>query len=175
MRELLRDRGQTVGRYDSRYLGKDATDAGERPEYDPSYAAVQGTFTEGFNAYVRGSLKFESDMPYEILTGRVQPWNYGQAGSNRFLNVAPALRSAMATNENLRVFVANGYYDLATPYYAVEHTFNHMGLHPEMHKRITWDFYEAGHMLYIDSNSHAKLKHDFSEFVSGSMPKPDSQ
>ena len=73
----VRDRGQTTGRYDSRYLGKDLTDVGDRPEYDPSYSAVQGPFTEAFNTYVRTSLKFETDIQYEILTGRVQPWNYG--------------------------------------------------------------------------------------------------
>ena len=67
--------------------------------------------------------------------------------------------------------IAAGYYDLATPYYAVEYTLNHMGLSPEMHKNITWDFYQAGHMLYIDTDSHAKLKHDIGEFISSSMPK----
>jgi carboxypeptidase C (cathepsin A) len=164
MRELLRDRGQTVGRYDSRYLGKDATDAGERPEYDPSYAAVQGTFTEGFNAYVRGDLKFESDLPYEILTGKVQPWNYGTA-SNRYLNVAPALRSAMATNPSLRVFVANGYYDLATPYTATRYTFDHLGSDRKLLDRVTMTYYDAGHMMYVNKPSLVKLKKDIASFM----------
>jgi carboxypeptidase C (cathepsin A) len=69
--------------------------------------------------------------------------------------------------------IAAGYYDLATPYFAVEYTFNHMGLHPEMHKNISWEFYQAGHMLYIDSDSHAKLKHDFGEFLSSALPKAE--
>jgi carboxypeptidase C (cathepsin A) len=68
-----------------------------------------------------------------------------------------------------------GYFDLATPYYAVEYTFNHMGLHPEMHKNITWSFYQAGHMLYIDGDSHTKLKHDAGEFLSNALPKRDAQ
>ncbi len=164
MRELLRDRGQTVGRYDSRYLGKDATDAGERPEYDPSYAAVQGTFTEGFNAYVNGELKFESDLPYEILTGKVQPWNYGTA-TNRYLNVAPALRSAMATNPSLRVFVANGYYDLATPYTATRYTFDHLGSDRKLLDRVTMTYYDAGHMMYVNKPSLVKLKKDIASFM----------
>jgi carboxypeptidase C (cathepsin A) len=71
----------------------------------------------------------------------------------------------------MKVMVGASYFDLATPYYAVEHTFNHMGLSPEMHKQITWDFYQAGHMLYIDSDSHAKLKHDFSDFIASCIPK----
>ncbi len=164
MRELLRDRGQTVGRYDSRYLGKDATDAGERPEYDPSYAAVQGTFTEGFNTYIRSNLKFESDLPYEILTGKVQPWNYGSA-TNRYLNVAPALRSAMATNADLRVFVANGYYDLATPFAATKYTFNHLGSDRKLLSRVTMTYYEAGHMMYVHMPSLVKLKKDIALFM----------
>jgi carboxypeptidase C (cathepsin A) len=164
MRELLRDRGRTVGRFDSRYLGKDATDAGERPEYDPSYAAIQGTYTEGFNAYVRGELKFESDLPYEILTGRVRPWNYGTA-TNRYLNVAPELRSVMAANPDLRVFVANGYYDLATPYAATRYTFDHLGSDRKLLERVTMAYYEAGHMMYVHKPSLVKLRKDAAAFL----------
>jgi carboxypeptidase C (cathepsin A) len=164
MRELLRDRGKTVGRFDSRYTGKDSNDAGERPEYDPSYAAVQGTYTEGFNSYVRGTLKFESDLPYEILTGKVQPWNYGSA-TNRYLNVAPDLRTAMTANPTLRVFVANGYYDLATPFAATQYTFNHLGADRKLLDRVTMAYYEAGHMMYVRKPSLAKLKKDIAAFM----------
>jgi carboxypeptidase C (cathepsin A) len=162
MRELLRDRSQTVGRYDSRYLGKNAIDVDERPDYDPSYAAVQGTFTEGFNAYVRGSLKYESDIQYEILTGRVQPWNFGTRTSP--LNVAPTLRDAMTTNPTLRVFVANGYYDLATPYAATQYTFNHLGADRKILDRVTMSYYEAGHMMYLQKASRDKMRKDLVEF-----------
>ncbi len=165
MRELLRGRGQTVGRYDSRLLGKDANDAAERPEYDPSYAAVQGPYTEAFNAYVRGPLKYESDLPYEILTGKVQPWNYGPAGSNRYVNVAPTLRGAMAQNPALRVFVANGYYDLATPYTATKYTVDHLGGDAKLRDRVTMAYYEAGHMMYIHAASRAKLRADVAKFL----------
>jgi carboxypeptidase C (cathepsin A) len=81
------------------------------------------------------------------------------------------LRNAMVKNPYMKVLVAAGYYDLATPYYAVEYTFNHMGLSPLMHKNITWDFYQSGHMLYIDSDSHTKLKHDVSDFIQSCLPK----
>jgi carboxypeptidase C (cathepsin A) len=164
MRELLRDRSRTVGRYDSRYLGQDANDAAERPEYDPSYTAVQGTYTEGFNTYIRGELKFESDLPYEILTGRVQPWNYGSA-TNRYLNVTGSLRSAMSANADLRVFVANGYYDLATPYTATRYTFNHLGSDRKMLERVTMAYYEAGHMMYVHKPSLLKLRKDVVAFL----------
>ena len=165
MRELLRDRGRTVGRFDSRYLGRDSTDAGERPEYDPSYAAVQGTYTEGLNAYLRGELRFDSDLPYEILTGRVQPWNYGTA-SNRYLNVAPALRSAMTQNADLRVLVANGYYDLATPFAATKYTMNHLASDRGLLGRVTMTYYEAGHMMYVHRPSLVKLRKDVAAFLS---------
>jgi carboxypeptidase C (cathepsin A) len=164
MRELLRDGGRIVGRYDARLLGKDANDTAERPDYDPSYAAVQGPFTTAFNAYVRGELNFESDLPYEVLTGRVQPWNYGTA-TNRYLNVAPPLREAMTTNSDLGVFVANGYYDLATPYFATEYTFNHLGADKALKKRVTMAYYEAGHMMYIHKPSLIKLKEDVAKFI----------
>ena len=98
MRELLRDQGRTVGRYDSRLKGKSLDDVGERPDYDPSYAAVQGPFSAALYSYVRGELKYKSDLPYEVLTGRVRPWNYGPGGTNRYLNVAPTLRRAMTEN-----------------------------------------------------------------------------
>jgi carboxypeptidase C (cathepsin A) len=164
MRELLRDRGQIVGRYDSRLTARDGDNAAERPDFDPSYAAVQGPYTEGWNEYVRQELKFESDLPYEILTGRVQPWNYGNA-TNRYLNVAPMLREAMATNKYLRVFVANGYYDLATPFAATQYTFNHLGAEPTLSQRVTMSYFDAGHMMYINKSSLEKLKQDIAKFL----------
>lgn len=166
MRELLRDRGQTVGRYDSRFLGKDSNDVAERPETDPSYSAVQGAFTEALNSYLRGTLKYESDLPYEILTGKVQPWNYGTA-QNRYLNVATTLRAAMLTNPELKVFVANGYYDLATPFAATEYTFNHLGTDRNLLKRVTMSYYDAGHMMYVQKKSREKLHDDITAFIAG--------
>jgi carboxypeptidase C (cathepsin A) len=162
-KELLRDRRLTVGRYDSRMTGIDVDAAGERSEYDPSYATVQGAFTAGFNEYVRHDLNFQTDMPYEILTGRVQPWDFGDA-KNRYLNVAPTLRGAMTKNRSLRVFLACGYYDLATPFYAAEYTRDHMNLDPELRSHITTAYYEAGHMMYAYRPSHEKLKKDLAAF-----------
>jgi carboxypeptidase C (cathepsin A) len=88
---------------------------------------------------------------------------------NGFGDTTAMLRNAMVKNPYMKVMVAAAYFDMATPYYAVTYTFNHMGLNPEMHKRISFDFYQSGHMLYIDSDSHAKLKHDFAEFMSSAI------
>ena len=167
MKELMRSDGKTVGRYDSRYTGQDASGVSERPDYDPSYSAVQGSYTEGFNSYVRKTLKYDTELPYEILTGRVQPWNYGQAGNGRYVNVAPTLRSAMTGNPDLKVFVANGYYDLATPFAATKHTFTHLGGDRKLLDRVTMAYYESGHMMYLHKPSLLKLKDDLAKFYEG--------
>jgi carboxypeptidase C (cathepsin A) len=162
-KELLRGERRTVGRFDSRYKGIDLDAVGERGEYDPSYAAVQGAYTATLNQYVRHDLEFKSDLPYEILTGRVQPWDYGSA-RNRYLNVAPTLRQAMTKNRDLRVFVASGYYDLATPYFATEYTLAHLGLDASVSDHLTVAYYEAGHMMYVHRPSHEKLRKDVAKF-----------
>ncbi len=155
-KELLRDERRTVGRYDSRLEGIDLDAAGERSEYDPSYAAVQGVFTAMFNQYVRADLKYESDLPYEILTGKVQPWNYGRY-QNQYLNVAEGMRQAMTQNPNLRVLIVNGYYDLATPFFATEYTVNHLGLDPTLAGHVSLAYCDAGHMLYTKKACLDKL------------------
>ncbi len=146
-KELLRDDRRSVGRYDSRLEGIDLDAVGEHPEYDPSYAAVLGAFTSVFNSYVRGELNYDTDLPYEILTSKVQPWSYGQY-QNRYVNVAEGLRRAMTENPNLRVMVANGYYDLATPFFATEYTMNHLGLDPTLSSHVSLTYCDAGHMMY---------------------------
>lgn len=162
-KELLRSDRRTVGRFDSRMKGIDGDAAGERHEYDPSYATVQGAYTASLNDYVRNTLKYETDSPYEILTGKVQPWNFGDS-QNRFLNVAPTLRSAINKNRHLRVFLASGYYDLATPYFAADYTMNHLNLETSLRKQISTEYYEAGHMMYVHRPSHEKLKKDLAGF-----------
>src|SRR3989454_8340041 len=114
-KELLRSERRTIGRIDARFTGIDRDAAGERPEFDPSIAAIIGPYSGMLNDYVRNDLKFDSDLPYEVLTGRVRPWNYAPY-ENRYVNVAETLRGAMTQNPFLHVFVAKGYYDLATPF-----------------------------------------------------------
>ncbi len=169
-KELLRDEHKIAGRYDSRITGPDADAASERPGYDPSYTAVQGAFTAAFNEYVRNELKYDNDMTYEVLTGKVQPWDFGEA-KNRYLNVAPTLQKALTQNRDLRVFVANGRFDLATPFLATEYTFNHLGLEPGLRDHVTMGYYDAGHMMYVRPSEHAKLKKDLAAFYRAALPK----
>ncbi len=168
-KELLRDERRTVGRLDSRFKGIDRDAAGEESDYDPSMANIMGPYTATFNDYVRGELKFETDLPYEILTPRVQPWSFDEH-ENQYVNVAETLREAMTKNPHLKVTIANGYYDLATPYLATRYTFDHLGIEPTLEKNLAMTYYEAGHMMYIHLPSLAQLKDNLANFVRGAVP-----
>jgi len=163
-KELLRDQRRTVGRLDSRFTGIDRDAVGEEHEYDPSLTNITGPYTAALNDTVRGELKFESDLPYEILNPKVWPWSYAQH-ENQYVNVAETLRKAMTINPYLKVFVANGYYDLATPYCATEYTFSHLGLDPSLAGHVSMAFYPAGHMMYIHLPSLAELRRDLAGFL----------
>lgn len=163
-KELLREERRTTGRLDSRFTGIDRDAAGEGIEYDSSYANIQGPYTACFYDYVRGELGFESDLPYEILTEKVWPWSYKEH-ENQYVNVAESLRKAMTTNPYLQVYIANGYYDLATPYFATQYTVNRLQLDESLAGHIKMGYFEAGHMMYIHLPSLARLKDELAEFV----------
>jgi carboxypeptidase C (cathepsin A) len=169
-KELLRKERLTVGRYDSRMTGTDLNAVRDTPEYDPSYASVYGPFAATFNDYVRRDLQFKSDLPYEVLTGKVQPWNFS-GEENRYLDVAENMRRAITHNPYLKVFVANGYYDLATPYLATRYTFDHMGLPPDLRTNISMGYYDAGHMMYVNTPSRVALKRDLVKFIHSALPQ----
>ncbi|MCD8533247.1 MAG: peptidase S10 [Verrucomicrobia bacterium] len=164
MKELLRDRGLTVGRFDSRYTGSDKSDLGTEFEFDPSFAHILGPFTAAMNHYVREVLRYESDLPYEILTGRVQPWDYSPY-SNRYVETAERLRRSMAFNPYLHLYVASGYTDLATPYFATDYTLRNLGLRSSDLNRIHVHYYPAGHMMYLERQSLKTQKSDLASFI----------
>ena len=170
VKQLLRSEKRTVGRLDSRFSGIDGDHNGEGNEHDPSMTAITGPYTAGLNDLVRRELEFTSDLNYEILTDRVRPWNFGDA-QNRYADVAGTLREAMSKNPNLKVLVANGYYDLATPYFATEYTFDHLGLDPSLTDHVTMTYYEAGHMMYIQKKSLLQMKKDLAAFYAAAVPK----
>lgn len=167
-KELLRDQRRTVGRLDSRFIGIDRDAAGEMFEFDPSYSVIQGLYTATLNDYVRRDLRFESDLAYEILSNLYQKWDYSNV-QNQYLNVAETLRQALTQNPFMKVFVANGYYDLATPYFATQYTFNHLQLDQALHGNISMGFYEAGHMMYVHPPSLVQIKHDLAGFIRQSV------
>jgi carboxypeptidase C (cathepsin A) len=161
-KELLRDKRLTVGRLDSRFTGTDVDAAGERNEYDSSEASYEGAYSAMFHDYVRRELKWNTDMFYTI-TANVRPWDQGQPGQ-----VAESLRSAMTQQGSLKVLVAAGYYDLATPFNGIEQTVSHMNLEPPFRKKVSFAYYEAGHMMYIDKKAREKLHKDVDDFINSS-------
>ena len=164
-KELLRDRNRTVGRLDSRFTGIDRLGVTEAHEYDPFFAQVEGPYTAAFNDYIRTELKYENDTAYEILSDQVwMNWSYN-IFENRYVNVAETLRAAMTFNKYLKIYVANGYYDLGTPYFATEYTFDHLGLDESLRKNIRMSYYEAGHMMYIHIPSLKAMKKDMAKFI----------
>ena len=163
-RELLRDRGQVIGRLDGRFIGYEADDGGGEPSYDPSYAAIHGPYAGAFNHYVRQELGYASDLPYEILTGRVYPWSYAQF-EGRAVSVSSMLGDALRHNPHLRVYVACGYYDGATPYFAAEHAFAHVPIPAHLRANITLHYYEAGHMMYVHEPSRQQQSADLAAFI----------
>jgi carboxypeptidase C (cathepsin A) len=170
-KELLRKERLTLGRYDSRLTGVDEDAAGARPNYDASYASVQGVYTAMFNDYVRTELKYYTDEPYEVLTDKVEPWSF-EKFQNRYVNVAEMLRQAMTQNPSLQVMIAAGYYDLATPFFATEYTVSHMGLAPSLSGHMSLTYCDAGHMLYTKPACLDSLHKAMADFYQKALPTP---
>ncbi len=164
VKELLRSERLTVGRLDTRFKGVDRTASADRFEFDPANAAFSGPFAAVFNDYIERELGFKSELNYELLTDKVRPWNY-RPYDNQYVNVAEDLRFAMAINPNLKVLVNNGYYDLATPFFATQYTFNHIGFDATYADRISMMYYNAGHMMYIRRADREALKDNIARFI----------
>lgn len=162
-KELVRDDKRTVGRLDSRFVGIMTSTEGQFPDFDPSMHAIIPPYTAMFNQYVRAQLGYKSDLNYEILSGKVNHnWKYP---NGEFPDTSESLRSAFAKNPYMKVFVGQGYFDLATPYFAAYYSLEHMGLDKSLRDNITIGEYEAGHMMYLHVASLAKLKDDVATFM----------
>jgi len=186
--ELLRDQQTVVGRYDSRVAAKTGggttsgganggpgggtggARGGRGGGGDPAAALLSPLFTGAMQKYLPDGLGYKPDAPY-VLSAAVQPWNYGPAGTNQYANVTPRLRAALEKDKGLRVFVASGYCDLATPFAATNYTFAHLGPRPLL-DRVTMAYYDAGHMMYSHEPSRKKLREDLVKFVTAPAPKP---
>jgi carboxypeptidase C (cathepsin A) len=170
--ELLRDETKIVGRLDGRFTAFNETATQQTPEFDPSEAAIRPPYTSVFGDYVKTELGFQSDLVYYVLGGGIGRWDFDTAGGRAgFADTSQALRRAFAKNPYLQVYIAEGFYDAATPYFAVEYTFNHMGLTPDAHKNIARGHFNAGHMVYIDNESMNKLKQDVDGLFDRTSPK----
>jgi carboxypeptidase C (cathepsin A) len=163
-KELLRDRGLTVGRLDSRYTGTDYDNAGETPDNDPSFYGIDGGYTAAMNAYARGELGYKTERRY-VTIGNVGPWDWrlGQGrDGDAYLNVAPYFGKGMRENSGLRLFVGQGWYDFATPFFAAEYALSRTGFPQD---RIKFAYYDAGHMMYVRDEDRRKLSADVRAFI----------
>jgi len=167
---LLESQDETAGRFDSRYTGIARDPADDRYAFDASASALFGPFTASVNDYFRNELGIELDRPYEILASL--DWQWGR--ENGFVETVTALSDAMIRNRSLKVFVANGYYDLATPYLATEYTFTHLRP-PHLSQRVTMEYYEAGHMMYIHEPSLQKLRKDLLAFYRDTLEEDSAE
>ena len=163
-KELLRDRGLTIGRLDARYTGKDYDSAGEQPDNDPSFFGIDAGYTAAVNAWERGTLGFKTDREYQSIgnIGRDWDWRLGGRDDNAYLNVAPYLGTALRENSGLRIFVGQGYYDFATPFFAAEYALSRTGIPQD---RVEYHYYDAGHMMYVRDEDRHKLSSDIRAFI----------
>ncbi|MBK9215714.1 MAG: peptidase S10 [Chloracidobacterium sp.] len=168
-KELLRvPERRTVGRLDSRFKGIDRDAAGDGPDSDPSMNAIRPPYTAAFNSYVRGELGYKSDVEYYILGGGVtSPWNWNT--NNAYADTSMPLKDAMAKNPYMKVWLSQGYYDMATPFFAAEYTVSAMNLDPTLRRNVSFTYYEAGHMMYIDVRELRKLKTNATAFITSAV------
>ncbi|MEV0626038.1 S10 family peptidase [Nonomuraea wenchangensis] len=164
--ELLRSRRQVVGRLDGRFVGWDPDAGREHFTADPSMNAIMGPYSAALNHYLRTELDYANDLPYELLTSRVHPWSYKEF-EGAHVQVVDKLAAAMRANPHLRVHVACGYHDGATPYFAAEHSFAHLPVPPELAANVEFAYYEAGHMMYVHEPSRLRQSADLAAFVRG--------
>lgn len=165
---LLRKENRVIGRYDGRYSGYVRDRASAYPHYDPSYTAVASAFASTFNYYIRSELKYKDDAQYQVLA-HLGGWDWG--AENSYLNVGETLADTMTQNPFLRVHVSCGYYDLATPFFAAQYTFSHLRLAPAIAKNVTFDYYTAGHMIYLSHVDLKKSKVDLARFIHRTLEK----
>ena len=161
-RQLLHDEGLILGAYDARITGRDADPASPNPDFDPANAAVLGPFSAAMNSYVRGELKFEDDLPYELLAG-VQPWNYG--AHNTYASAGSQLAGMMNQNPYMKILVLGGRCDLVCPIDTVHYALDHMQLDPAYRTNITYAEFDAGHMMYINLPDLRKMRQTLEDFL----------
>ena len=175
-KELLRDRSRTLGRYDSRFEGIDADDAGESPEYDPSDTGMSGAVISTFHDYLVNQLGYSTDMAYRPNYGEIgRNWNWkhrnptsgnpGQGGVSS--DTALDLAAAMRRNPRLKLLSLNGYYDMATPFFGTEHDVAHMQLDPSLRGNVSFRYYPSGHMVYLHPEALKTMKADLAAFYDG--------
>ena len=160
-KKLLLDQNLIIGRYDARITGRDGDRAANSPGFDPSFAAALGPISAAFNAYIRTELKYEDDLPYNVLTN-VQPWQYP---NNRFASVTEPLAAAISENPHMRILVLQGLRDLACPIGCMKYSIEHLKIAPQLLSNFQFEHYQAGHMMYLNQPDRQKLHSDIDAFL----------
>jgi carboxypeptidase C (cathepsin A) len=163
-KELLRDKGFTIGRLDSRYLGIDRQNAGESPDYNAELTSWLHSFTPAINIYLREELKYKTDLKYNMF-GRVWPWD------DKNNNTGENLRQAMAENPFLHLMVQSGYYDGACDFFNAKYSLWQMDPSGKLKDRISWKGFRSGHMVYMRKDDRATANEELREFIKQSIPK----
>jgi carboxypeptidase C (cathepsin A) len=175
-KELLRNEGDILGRYDARFEGTDVDNAGEYPGYDPSDTSISGAFVAAEHDYLSRELKYETTDEYRPSANSIGEWDWHHrgAGAGRSFGgqqampyVAGDLADAIRKNPKLKVLSANGYFDLATPFFATEYDLSHMMLTPELAKNVEFTYYPSGHMVYLNIEALKEFRKDLQGFYSG--------
>ena len=178
-KELLRDQERIFGRYDARFMGYDTDAVGETPGYDPSDTGISGVFVGAFHDYIQRELKFNSQEPYLLSAPGINQawdWKHRPAGGRGFgeqtqPDTAIDLADTIRKNPRLRVFSANGWFDLATPFYATEWDLNHMSLPPHLVNNVEYGYYPAGHMVYLNVDALKQMKSDLAKFYDKTLAR----
>ena len=175
---MLRDDREILGRYDMRFEGTDLDAAGESPSFDPSDTGIAGAFVAAIHDYLEKELKYESTDEYRATAYNIVQWDFhhrplggsgfGTRGEEAEPDVAADLADAIRKNPHLHVFSANGYFDLATPFYITEHDLDHMDLEPSLRGNVQFGYYPSGHMIYLNVDALHKLKDDLTAFITKS-------
>lgn len=162
-KELLRAEGKVLGRFDGRVAWNSMDSSSSYPYYDPSYSVVYGPIATAMLDYLSTGLGWKDERVYEVLTGKVHPWNWD--AENSYVNMSQPLSKALMHNPNLRVLVQCGYTDLATPASGILYSINHMLLPADQRAKISTVWYEAGHMFYLNQPDLEKMRTDLVKFI----------
>ena len=179
-KELLRDERRTLGRYDGRFEGIDMDAAGETPETDPADTAIRGAFTAAFNDYLVRELHYPSEVPYNVSAPASNDWDWkhkvpGQQRPLPLPIMVGDLGATMRANPHLKVMAANGYFDLATPFFGTEYDLAHLDIESPLRQNLTLTYYASGHMIYLNLDALKQLKEDLAKFYEAAAPRAEAK
>jgi len=169
-KELMRDEGETLGRFDGRFMGTDVDNAGERPEYDPSDTGISGTYVSGFMDRLTRKFGYKTELKYRLSARPYKGWTWDfgheppRGWKQKVADVAVDLSNAMRINPHLKVMSLNGYFDMATPFFSTELDLKHMGLPKKLQDNLSFHYYHAGHMVYLNPKARHQMRLDLQAF-----------